>query len=258
MRKLTTFLGIGTLAMLVYLFFNQHAHAFQRETRDLPPFTKISLSVTADVYLTQGNIQKVDVEGDEEDLEELVMEVVGNKLIIKSKSHGRIFGSWSSWDDVNIYITLPTIEGISVAGSGSVTGRTKISTDDLDLSISGSGNIELDIKAEEIDADITGSGDMDLKVQTHQLSCHITGSGDIEVAGTGKSIALKITGSGDIDASGFEAEECIATITGSGSCEVYATKRIDANISGSGDIRYKGNPDHVNSRTSGSGHAVKM
>lgn len=244
--------------MLVYLFFNQHAHAFQRETRDLPPFTKISLSVTADVYLTQGAIQKVDVEGNEEDLDDLVLEVEGNKLIIKSKNHGKIFGNWSSWDDVNIYITIPTIEGITVAGSGSITGRSKIIAEDLDLSISGSGNIELDIEAEDVDADITGSGDMDLKVQTHQLNCRITGSGDIEVGGTGKSIGLKITGSGDIDASGFEAEECIATITGSGSCEVHATRRIDANISGSGDIRYKGNPDHVNSRTSGSGHAVKM
>jgi len=248
-----------TLAFIIALLVVLNPDAWaQRETRDLPSFTKISLSVPADVYLTQGNTQKVEVEGDNEDLEDLVTKVEGGKLIIKSDRNGGWFGNWDDWDDMSIYITIPNIEAISVAGSGSVKGQNRITAEKIDLSIAGSGDIEMEIGAEEVEAEITGSGDIELSLDADLLECKITGSGDMEIEGAGKTLDIKITGSGDIDASRYEAAECYIGITGSGSSYVNVSEKLDAKISGSGDVKYKGDPAHVHSHSSGSGHTEKM
>jgi hypothetical protein len=49
------------------------------------------------------------------------------------------------------------------------------------------------------------------------------------------------------------------SIAGSGNALVHATQAINANIAGSGDVRYSGNPGSVKSNVAGSGsvHAVR-
>jgi hypothetical protein len=52
--------------------------------------------------------------------------------------------------------------------------------------------------------------------------------------------------------------QCKIDITGSGGVEITVNKDLDADISGSGTVLYKGNPARVNSDASGSGSVKKM
>ena len=47
-------------------------------------------------------------------------------------------------------------------------------------------------------------------------------------------------------------------ISGSGSCKINVSKEIDANVSGSGSISYRGNPEKVYHHASGSGKIRKI
>jgi hypothetical protein len=78
------------------------------------------------------------------------------------------------------------------------------------------------------------------------------------LSGKGTDLEINISGSGSVDAESLEAENCVAKISGSGKCEVNASKSIDARISGSGSVYYKGDPVKVNSHSSGSGKVKKM
>jgi hypothetical protein len=51
---------------------------------------------------------------------------------------------------------------------------------------------------------------------------------------------------------------CDIRISGSGDVEVNVKESLEANISGSGSVTYRGNPAHVNSHSSGSGKVRKM
>ena len=83
-----------------------------------------------------------------------------------------------------------------MSGSGSIRANHKLSADEFDIVLSGSGEIELNI-------------------ETKNLGGVLTGSGDIELRGKTTAASFRLTGSGDIKASTFESVEAQANITGS-------------------------------------------
>jgi len=263
--------------ILVFLFVS--ANAQKRETRKVDSFTKISFRFPGKLYLTQGSPQKVEVEGKKEILEELETEVEGGKLIIGKE------GSWFDWnwgnndDRINVYITVPNIEALSVSGSGDIVGQNTINANDLDLNVSGSGSLFLDIEAKgDVEADVSGSGDIELKGKCRRFDSDVSGSGKVDlnlsiaeradfgVSGSGKIMAdgsaqevkATISGSGKVLAANLVADRCEVRISGSGDVEINVKSELDANISGSGSVSYKGNPSKVNSHASGSGSVKRF
>ena len=218
------------------ILFTTNLYAQKKETRKVGDFSYVSMGVNADVIIKQGSKIELIIEGDEDDLDNIETYVSGSKLKIRTKSN-----SWwgNNNSKVKIYITLKEFTGASVSGSG-------------DIASSGT------LKGGNIDLGVSGSGDLDLTLDVQDVDCGISGSGSVYLNGHGKSSSLSISGSGKLDAADFEIETISIRISGSGSAYVYATKELDSRISGSGTIRYKGDPDKVSNHSSGSGKLKKM
>lgn len=262
----------------ILFFAVSAAFAQTKETRNVGTFTKISFRVPGKLYLRQGSPQKVEIEGKKDVLAEIDTDVDGDKLVIGKE------GNWMNWkwkdgDEVNIYITVKDIEGLSVSGSGDIIGETKIISRDLDLNVSGSGNLKIETEASgDVEADVSGSGNLILKGKcrgfnsdvsgsgkvvmamniSEEADFGISGSGKIEASGTANSVKTSISGSGKVLASNLETNRCNVRISGSGDVEINVKNEIDATISGSGTVSYKGNPNKINSHSSGSGSVRKM
>jgi hypothetical protein len=270
MKKLA--LGLVLVAVTVA------AEAQTRETRDVPNFTRISYRVPGKLYLKQGSPQKVEMEGSKDVLKEIETEVSGGKLVIGKERYRWGDWGWSNKDQVTVYVTMPNIEGISVSGSGNLICEEKITTGDLDLSVSGSGSMRLAFNATgNVEADVSGSGDMDLKGSCRNFDSDvsgsgrvfvsasiqeladlgISGSGKIQAQGTSKSVKATISGSGRVNAGDLATEKCEVRISGSGDLEINVKDELEAHVTGSGSISYTGEPKRVNSHTSGSGHVRK-
>jgi hypothetical protein len=254
------------------------AQAQNRETRNVGSFTKIAFRVPGKLYLKQGSPQKVEIEGDKEVLQKIETEVDGNKLVIEQEGN-----KWFNWgsegDNIKIYITVPSIEALSVSGSGELVGQSRFTANNLDLNVSGSGELTIDVDATgKLDADVSGSGDIIVKGKCNSFDSDVSGSGKIEleatvagkanfeISGSGKihakgsaqNVEAEISGSGKVLAANLETERCEIKITGSGDVEINVKNELDANISGSGTVSYKGNPSKVNSHASGSGSVRKL
>lgn len=252
--------------------------AQNKETRNVETFTKIAFRVPGKLYLKQGPVQKVELQGEKDVLAKIETEVNGGRLSI-----GRENDNWKMWDwdddKITVYITVKDLEGISVSGSGDLMGDGKFKTGDLDLNVSGSGSMEIDVDAAGMmEANVSGSGNMDVTGTCRSLEGKVSGSGkvafagtiaeraDVNVSGSGKILAkgtareikTTISGSGEVLAADLEVEKCEVRISGSGDVEINVKKELDANISGSGSVTYKGNPSQVNSHSSGSGKVRKM
>lgn len=264
--------------LLALLLFSAAAVAQTRETRNVDTFTKISFRVPGKLYLRQGNTQKVEIEGKKDVLQEIETEVEGSRLVIGKE------GKWNNWnwgddDRVTVYITMTNIEGLSVSGSGDLIGETKLNTGNLDLNVSGSGSLRVDVEAKgDVEADVSGSGDLEMKGKCRSFESDVSGSGgvkldamiaegaDFGVSGSGKiyasgsasTVKTSISGSGKVLAANLETNRCEVRISGSGDVEINVKNELDANITGSGSVSYKGNPSKVNSHASGSGTVRKM
>jgi hypothetical protein len=225
-----------TLASLLILISAFSIQA-QKKSIDVNNFTKLSFSVAGTVYLSQGSKNEVVIEADNDTMDKVEVIQDGDRLKIRMKrSNG--WGNWNS-GKVTAYVTMKTIEDISVSGSGKLIGKTTIEGGDIDLDVSGSGSMEMDLRAEDVNIDISGSGSVSLN-------------------GNSDKIDIDISGSGRVKAEDFVVNICKAQISGSGSCYITANKEIDAQISGSGTIYYHGSPDRVSSHSSGSGKVKKL
>jgi hypothetical protein len=109
------------------------------------------------------------------------------------------------------------------------------------------------------DSSVSGSGRINGKLRINEdAKMVISGSGRIEVEGTSRSVTARISGSGSVRAADLETESCKVTISGSGGVQINVKTSLDAQISGSGTVSYRGNPSSVNSHSSGSGKVRKM
>lgn len=226
------------LLLSTFIFSTLVAFAQESEIRDVSSFDGISLGSSGTLFLTIGSEQKVELKGKSSVIEDIITEVRGHTLIIKQRNSDGWF-NWSNSEDFDVYVTVPSIEALDVSGSGRIYGKSIIRANHLDLGVSGSGRMEIEIDAPMIEASISGSG-------------------RIAIDGKGQDFEIHISGSGSVNAEYLQVENVEARISGSGRCEVNVSKSIDARISGSGSVYYKGDPDKVNSNTSGSGRVKKM
>ncbi|MFM7487106.1 MAG: head GIN domain-containing protein, partial [Cytophagales bacterium] len=241
-------------------------------------FTRIAFRIPGKLILRQGSPQKVELEGDRELLSKIETDVDGDKLSVGRENRWMDW-NWSKEDRVNVYITMANIEGLSVSGSGDLVGEGKFSTGDLKLSVSGSGSLQIEVAAtgdieanvsgsgrlqvggtcKGFESDVSGSGRVIVNAKMNGVAdVGISGSGKIEASGTAQAIKATISGSGRVYASNFEVDKCTVRISGSGDVEINVKSELDANISGSGTVSYKGNPNYVNGHSSGSGKVRKM
>lgn len=269
MKKLTI-LSILMLCAVVL------AQAQTKETRNVGTFTKIAFRVPGKLYLRQGSPQKVVIEGKKDILEKIETNVEGTRLVIENEDNK---WNWGSDDHVDIYVTVKDVEGLSVGGSGDLIGETKITTNDIALNVSGSGSMKVEVEASgDMESDVSGSGNIELSGKCKSFNSDVSGSGkvvmsltasgdaDFGVSGSGKieasgsasRVKASISGSGKVSASNLETNSCEVRITGSGDVEINVKNELDANITGSGNVRYKGNPSKINSHSSGSGHVRKL
>ena len=178
------------------------------ETRPVPAFTKIDLAGSPDVEVSVGPAASVNVTTDDNLLPQIQTTVDGDTLHIGSK------GSYSTHLGVKVVVTVPSLRGASISGSGNIR-------------VSG-------LKGEEMEAGITGSGDITLSGSVNHLDARVTGSGDLR-------------------ANDLAANDVHVSITGSGDASVRPAGELDAKVTGSGSIHYLGHPAQIHRHITGSG-----
>jgi hypothetical protein len=103
-------------------------------------------------------------------------------------------------------------------------------------------------------ATLSGSGNINIGAMSGpDLSLDLPGSGNITAEGTVDNVTIHLAGSGTVTADQLKAHSASATIAGSGDISLYASDSLDANVLGSGTIRYAGNPAQVTKTVTGSG-----
>jgi len=229
---------LSMLAVAILLIFNSFLSPDmpKEEVRKLESFSGIGISVHADVFYTPGNTHEIKIEGDDRDVEELITEVEDGFLRIKYPD-----GNWRvKRSKLTIHVTSSELEAVKMSGSGLFSSDKPVTADEMDIAISGSGDIVFkQLTADEVGVKISGSGDVVLD------------------SGSADEMDLRISGSGKMNAETFEVNEFSAAISGSGSARITAKEDLEVKISGSGKVYYHGDP-RVNSVSSGSGKAVAL
>ncbi|MCP4647161.1 MAG: DUF2807 domain-containing protein [bacterium] len=199
------------------------------EIREMPLFNSIEVRSSVEVHFTQGEHAPITVRAEDNLMEDINTYVSGKTLIIEDKP-GTCLGNTKP---VKVTVSMEEVEKLSILGSGEITSINTVTADEIEVSVIGSGNIDLKADAEEIKVSIPGDG-------------------EILLEGTTSALDISIIGSGAIEAFDLIADAVKVDIMGSGDVEVTAVEQLDVNIMGSGNVDYKGTPK-VSQSGSGSG-----
>ncbi len=202
------------------------------EEFSLEEFDRIGVAIPCKVSITQGKQQKVVVKGQKNILDNIKRKVKGGFWEISFKKNTRKF------DPVRIEITVSNLQELTLAGSGSVKTNNTIQTD---------GNFELSI---------SGSGNADIQVEAQDIACSVSGSGSLHLSGRANNLDASLAGSGSISAYDMKVNNCQVSTVGSGSAKVHVRDNIEASMVGSGNVLYKGDPK-VDASVIGSGKVRK-
>ncbi len=204
------------------------------EKRSVENFETVAVSGHFKVVLQEGNEGSLVVSAQENLMEYIVTEVKDGKLKIGTRKGYSIRSS----ENIEVTVNYRDIRGASMSGSGHLSANNKIKANDFDMAVSGSGSIDIELEAKDVDASVSGSGTVKLAGNSDAMSCSISGSGNIN---------------------GYEmtVNKVTARISGSGSAKLNVKDEIHATTSGSGNVRYTGNPDIIEAKSSGSGSVKK-
>lgn len=201
----------------------------------LSGFDRVVLRGPDDVTVRVGPGFAVRAAGPQAELDRLDISVVGGELRV-----GRLRGGWGgrSYDDggVTVTVTLPTLRGVSVAGSGNMR-VDRATAPRFQAAVAGSGDLEIGaLRARAAKLDVAGSGDLAVAGMATQLDISVAGSGDIDAARLASSaLTVSVAGSGDVRAA--TSGRAAISIVGSGDVEVRGTRNCTVSTRGSGEAR---------------------
>ena len=178
----------------------------------------------------------------QEDLADLILLTVNNGVLTVDlkKGKNKLFYKQSKRRTVNLKLTMSSLQSVISNGSGNIYSDADIASDNLDIQLNGSGDVQLN------------------KVHPSTYDIQLTGSGDVVMKAEGESSrgTIMLTGSGDVLTPNLVSDDVQVNITGSGDALVAAVKTLNVNIDGSGNLNYKGNPEtHIS--VTGSGEVQK-
>jgi hypothetical protein len=201
----------------------------ETEIRSLEKFNAIDLRNSANIIITEGDIQEVKIEG--EDNSNITTVINNGKLIIDSKTQ--------KTQSVNIFITVKNLCNIENAGSGDITTNNHLTCENLVMRVSGSGDVNASIDSKSIKLVVSGSGNMKTKGRAAEAN-------------------LKITGSGNINGKDLQTFTTSVNITGTGTSTVDVNNELNVSIKGSGNVYYISDPERIYSIINGSGKIEKL
>lgn len=186
-------------------------------------FQEIEVAGPYEVTVRTGGNPSVSGQGSQKLLDRTVVEVRGDKLVIRPQEQNHFFNwSWGSHGKADFTVTVPQLSAATIAGSG---------------------DIQVDnIRGDRFDGAVAGSGGLNLgSVEVGSLKLSIGGSGSAKAsAGKVQTADYSIGGSGDIDAGAVQTQQAKVSIAGSGSVKAHATSTADVSIMGSGDVDVSG------------------
>ena len=187
------------------------------EIREVGSFSELTVSGVFDVHLLQGEKESIKIETDGNLLAHIKTEIIGEELKIEMPNSIRIKENIKTV----IQVTLKDIKYLELSSIGKTKTLEKLVLSDIDVKISGVGNTDLEIQCESIDMEVSSVGNTSL-------------------IGSAKNASFEYSGTGNVHAKEFETEYLAISASGVGDVTINATKEINLEASGVGNVKYTG------------------
>jgi len=190
----------------------------KEQSRTTGTFNSINVTGIVNVFLSQGETEKITVEADDNLLQYIVTKVKDNSLIIKTSEDVEIQKSAK----MNVYVVLKSINELELNGVGNVKSESMLTLGNLDIDNNSVGNLDLNLSCIKLDMEINSVG-------------------NVTLTGSVQNVNIEQNGVGNLKAFDLSADILKISNNGVGNSEVNSDKEIYIELNGMGNVSYKGN-----------------
>ena len=195
-------------------------------------FKFVSSKIASEIEIVKAASPNVILEIDENLVDLVEFKVENSQLNITSDKCFRVKNG------IKVTVFTPVLEGVAVYGIGDIRWNDAFNSDKFVIDINGSSNIFGEVNTKNLIVKINGSGDVKMKGDADLQEVKIKGSGDyLSELINGNRAEIVILGSGDVSLGHIDDLE--AKITGSGNIYYKGNPVVRKSIKGSGDISRK-------------------
>lgn len=217
---------------------NNQANAQNSKIVNVKNFNGVTVSNGIDLYLSQGELESLNIKGVNDLIKNITVEQTGTNLIIKYKE-GLSWSGWYKNQSVKVYLSYKNLIDIKASGGSDVYTQNILKTELLNLQASGGSDLKLNLICKDLILNISGGADANLE-------------------GSGDNMKINASGGSDVNAFGYKVDFAKVTSSGGSDVNIFANKALEAAASGGSDINYKGNAAIRNTHSSKSGDINKV
>lgn len=209
---------------------------------------KVSQSISAEIV--KSDEEKVIVTAPEDIIDEILVESINGKLVIKFKPNLNI-----SARNVSVKIFAKDFSRVEANSSADIKIKDQFTQEKTDVIVSSSASITGNLEANNFSIEVSSSGSFTGKIWAVDLQAEVGSSGDLNMSGKAKNANLSASSSGTLNAQKLVAQNAEIEASSSGDVSVSVSDQLNAAASSSGDINVtkKGNLNILSQKESSGG-----
>jgi hypothetical protein len=174
----------------------------------------------------------VELEGDHQDMENIITEVRDGTLHVYRKS--KFSFHFNIHNNCKVYVTAVKLESVDVSSGSDVKSNGRFTGETCKVNSSSGSEVTLELEYDKVTADSSSGSEINLKGKTRTLSVSVSSGSEVKACDLTAEIVQADASSG--------AEAC-----------VKVTSELHVNASSGGEIRYEGHPGVVDVHKSSGG-----
>ncbi|MEX1188952.1 MAG: head GIN domain-containing protein [Bacteroidia bacterium] len=137
-----------------------------------------------------------------------------------------------------VYLAMPSLEKLITSGSGNFVSSDTLKGNNLEITTSGTGSVNLLLTYSDI-------------------TVVVGGASDIKLTGKADFLNANVSGAGDLSAYKMPVKKAKVNLSGAGDAQVYVINELRGNVSGAGTLYHRGNPSIMEVEVSGAGEVKR-
>jgi phage shock protein PspC (stress-responsive transcriptional regulator) len=202
-------------------------------------FSEIEVHGAFQVMVRQGDGYQVEAAGRTKDLDDVRLEVQGDRLVVRNRNNNGILSALRLENGpVLVQVTIPRLRHLQVSGACQADVRG-FRDEDLRLEASSASIVRLDVNVPRLDLDLSSASQTTVQGSAHELT--IDGSSASQV-----------------EAAGLRANRVSLDLSSGSQAKVHAVDALTADLSSGSLARYSGSPSEIKRDLSSGSTLEKM
>jgi hypothetical protein len=200
--------------------------------QDFDPVMEVHYHGNGFLYLLQGPVMRLAMEGFEWDLDHVSVRIEQQRLHIEYPYPQRS-------DSPKFFLIVPQLALLQLSGNGTLHSLNVLQSDDLSIECHDGLNCNLELKVQRLGVAHRGSGNIELKGHVHECQMELFQAGEIRTQSA-------------------QIEHCQIHQYGSGLAVVAATNTLCVGISGNGHVHFLNYPKTTMLDSPGTGRLINV